>query len=139
MSTTESIHDVTICIGANCRGGVNVPLAVERLSAMMSDAVSSGIYATPPEGNSHGEYTNAVMTGVTDMDYESFVASVKRLELEFGRDDACRVRGDVPLDVDVVIWDGVIMRPRDYSSSYFKKGVAYLRDALMKRAIAISR
>ena len=44
------------------------------------------------------------------------------MEYDFGRDSEARERGDVPLDVDIVLFDAEIVRPRDFSQSFFRIG-----------------
>jgi len=129
MNTNSCKHTVTLCVGANFCGQSNVSYALDCLESSLEDIVCSGIYTTPAEGNSIGEYTNAVVSGTTEMDYDSLVVLTKALELEFGRDDICRSKGLVPLDVDIVVWDGEVKRPRDYRSSYFRIGISRLLDS----------
>ena len=43
-------------------------------------------------------------------------------ELNAGRDESARRRGDVPIDIDLMIWNGIVLRPRDMEREYFLRG-----------------
>lgn len=46
----------------------------------------------------------------------------KQFEISLGRDAQARTRGDVPVDIDIVVFDGKIMRERDFESEFFRIG-----------------
>ena len=110
------------------------------LDSVLTDSVCSTIYETDDisckkesskkSGDSSAtsqakpKYMNAVISGFTDIPFETLNASLKEYELSHGRDSESRRRGEVPIDIDIVKWNGNIIRPRDYSADYFRKGLA---------------
>ena len=62
------------------------------------------------------------ITVETDMDIAGLHGLCKSIELEYGRDMTSRLHNRVPLDIDIVIADGEILRPRDYAQEYFQSG-----------------
>lgn len=97
--------------------------ACQRLSSEFQDFNCSAFYETPAVGHkASGTYLNAVAEATTETNMEQTEALLKRLEIEAGRDAEARARGEVPLDIDIVIWDGEIVRHRDYSQSFFQIG-----------------
>lgn len=66
---------------------------------------------------------NAVLSGYSDIPFEKLNKDLKAYELKHGRDSEARRKGEVPIDLDIVKWDGEILRPRDYAADYFRKGL----------------
>lgn len=112
-----------VSIGSNCGDRTEeVAKAIEWLGSLLKDFRSSKIYETPPVGHQGSNYMNAVGIGETELTVPQFVRECKRYEVLAGRDLAARIRGDVPVDVDVVISDGEILRPEDYKREFFQIG-----------------
>ena len=51
---------------------------------------------------------------------------LKQTESEAGRDSISDLEGRVELDLDLVIWDGRIVRPKDFERLYFNIGYRQL-------------
>lgn len=119
---------VVIGIGSNAGDATfNVQQAIEWLLERLSKASVSPVYQTEAFGKPDAApYTNAVLTGSTDLPLDEFVASLKEYERTFGRDFAARANDIVPVDLDVVMWEGRILRPTDFSRSYFNIGYRHL-------------
>ena len=66
----------------------------------------------------------------TDMD--ELGATMKRWECEAGRVPRSK---SVPLDIDIVLFDGRIIRPRDYGQEYFKIGYRALDQGRSRKDI----
>lgn len=97
--------------------------AVELLSKEVRILKCSSFYLTPALGGGKAPYLNAVAEIETDMDVERLNSGLKHMELSMGRDEESRKRGDVPIDLDVVEADGVVIRERDRRQSYFLIGL----------------
>lgn len=82
----------------------------------------SDIYETPDCLGTGMPYLNSVIEILTDRNEEELNSSFKLLECKSGRDSIRRKRGEVPLDIDIVVWDGAIRRPSDYKAAYFRIG-----------------
>lgn len=39
-----------------------------------------------------------------------------------GRTPASKQTGEIPMDIDIIIWNDEIIRPNDYEHEYFKIG-----------------
>lgn len=86
----------------------------------------SPFYITPAMGGGLRPYFNAVAVVESDCDYDALNAKCKEIELHQGRDDDARSRGDVPVDMDIVIAGDCIMRPADYRQEFFRIGMDLL-------------
>lgn len=112
-----------LSIGSNCgTRDRNISSAVAMLQSMMEDMRISGLYETPDVGGGSSRYMNAVAEGFTDLSIEDCTATLKKLEFSLGRDEETRKRGEVPLDIDIVIWDGKVIRPWDFRQQFFTIG-----------------
>lgn len=90
----------------------------------------SGIYQTPDYLGSGCGYHNAVIELEHEGSVESLNALFKQYESEFGRSDALRGLGKVPIDIDIIIADGKVLRQKDYDTKYFKTGYDLLKKNL---------
>ncbi|MDE7408549.1 MAG: 2-amino-4-hydroxy-6-hydroxymethyldihydropteridine diphosphokinase [Muribaculaceae bacterium] len=123
--------EVILCIGSNCGDRVdNVSAGLEWLSGILRDFRHSPIYATPDCHGGMREYMNAVASGRTDKTPSELERICKDYETACGRDSAARALGDVPVDIDIVVYGGAILRKRDYGSEFFQKGFLSLSASL---------
>ncbi|MDE6637868.1 MAG: 2-amino-4-hydroxy-6-hydroxymethyldihydropteridine diphosphokinase [Muribaculaceae bacterium] len=122
MTTAKSVP-VVFSIGSNCGDRLsNVQIGINWLSSILNDFESSHIYATPDCHGGYREYMNAVVKGITNLTPEHIEKQCKEFEIANGRDCKARAAGDVPLDIDLVIYEDVILRPKDFSREFFKIG-----------------
>lgn len=118
---------VTICIGSNCGDRKNYVLnAVEWLKEILIQTKSSSVYETPCALKSDKNYYNAVVTGYYQSIGEDLDMILKDKEREMGRDSQCRHLGLVPIDMDIVILNGEIVKPWDYKQKFFKIGYSQI-------------
>ncbi len=126
-------YKVTLSLGSNC-GNRRALLsgAVEWLEGRLGGMEVSDFYETPAladkEGRcTHPTYLNAVVRGVYYGNGPlALQTEAKQYEEAAGRDAAARVRGCVPIDIDVVISDGTVLRERDATSRFFTIGLNQL-------------
>lgn len=123
-----------IAIGSNYgdREG-NIIKAFKFLSATGEIVSRSGIYESPDFLGIGRGYLNAVVMLETSKSEEALNLSIKEFEKECGRDCGARERGEVCIDVDIVIYNNVIRRPKDYSASYFKKGYSEISKNIFEK------
>lgn len=116
-------HQLTLSLGSNQHPReVRVREAIAWLFTQLSHATVSDVYETPEIHGIGCPYMNAVVTGSIDADTDDFNAMLKEFELSHGRDMESRKRGCVPIDLDIVMCDGDVVRPRDFSHSFFQIG-----------------
>ncbi len=121
--------NVIICIGSNFgKRKEIVRNAIEELQHHFEVIKVSSLYETPAIGNnsSHTElpsYINAVISCNVEVDaLERLESMLKEMEKKAGRDLEARRLGKVPLDMDIVIFNNNIIRPRDFNQKFFKIG-----------------
>lgn len=120
---------VYLSVGSNCGDrSTQVTLGTEWLKGILLEFQVSSIYST---GDCHGgprDYHNAVVKGKTEYSPEKLDILCKEYERCHGRSDDARKRGDVPVDIDVVEYDGEILRPKDYYRKFFRLGYQQLQN-----------
>lgn len=124
-------HEVVMCIGSNLHPrGYRVTEAIAEVSGLLEDPESSHVYETPEIHGSGRSYRNAVMRGSTSLSFDLLNQKLKGIEFRLGRDAAARARGDVPVDIDIVMWDGEVVRPKDFEQDFFRIGALAIQTGI---------
>lgn len=116
-----------LSVGSNCGDReLQVSSGIEWLTSILSESRASSVYTT---GDCHGgirDYMNAVVIGRTTTEIEDLDRQCKEYELTHGRTAEARRKGDVPVDIDIVVYDEEIIRPKDYKHDFFRIGLEEL-------------
>lgn len=100
---------------------------IEKLSRDFRSARFSNCYLTDPVGScSKRMYWNCTGIIETNLDLDTLKNSFKTMEREAGRTPDSKLTGDIPLDIDVVVWNNRVIRPRDWEQPYFQTGLKQL-------------
>lgn len=118
----NDVNMVAVGLGSNRSDALEqVQSALLFLNALLCDGEQSSLYVTPSMGHKDApEYTNAVFIGTTRYGYEQLVSIMKAYETLSGR-----VRGNgepVAIDLDLVMWNGKVLRERDFNAVHFRIG-----------------
>ena len=117
------MNRIVLCIGSNMEPKRrNVEDAIRWCSGLCGDIRCSSIYETPEIHGIGAPYANAVLEAFTEYGYEDLNTLLKSYELRMGRDGHARQHGIVPIDVDIVLWNDEIIRPKDFRQSFFRIG-----------------
>lgn len=120
-------HEAVISLGSNIDGSVGIIReTISRLCEIGDQIVVSELYQTPDISGSGVMYLNAVLKGRFALGDEELQRKCKEMESSLGRRPT-GVSGEVAIDIDVVIFDGVVVRPVDYGRYYFTIGMDYLK------------
>lgn len=105
-----------------------VERACEELKGLFPVFESSSKYTTAAVGRCAGQpdYCNAVARLSTTLSYDALKAEFKRMEAEYGRVHDGSPAALVPLDIDIVVWNGEVLRPRDMQQEYMRIGLEML-------------
>ena len=119
--------EVYISIGSNTpNGAVNIENAFEFIKKNFENVACSQIYSTPSVTiGDNSIYFNAVARCLSD-DIDDINQELKSYEINCGR-----VKGskNVVIDLDVVVADNEVLRPRDFDREYFKIGYFQLLES----------
>lgn len=83
----------------------------------------SNFYETQPYGSNSGTlpYINAVVIVETTLDRSEIETRLKEIEKDSGRDRS-DPRHLITIDIDLVMYDGVVIRPHEINRDYFARG-----------------
>lgn len=119
--------DVVLSFGSNCGDRVdNVMKAMQWACALLHCSRKSHVYETPPVGHAGSNYMNSVMTGFFKGGLSELDEACKDYEIACGRNEVSRGKGEVPIDIDIVIALGKVLRPKDFSREFFQIGYRQL-------------
>ncbi len=76
----------------------------------------------------HSTYWNAVATVWCNMSCERLNQVLKQREADEGRTEEMRKKKMVPIDIDIVVFDGNILRPNDFQQDFFQIGWEELKN-----------
>lgn len=124
-------HNTTICVGANTPDSARRLFdAVEFIVNHGTVLDSSGQYQSEAEFQGHNPgvplYMNEILLMEVNSEYDVFQALLKHYEEDVRAESSMRYPGLVGIDIDIVIWDNLTLRPRDAHSRYFRRGLELL-------------
>jgi 7,8-dihydro-6-hydroxymethylpterin-pyrophosphokinase len=124
------MNNILVALGSNVPQGVNILSdAISKIKRMAYDAKFSSIYDTEPEGvHKHSRYKNCIGEISTNLEYDELKKRFKDMEILAGRKPEMKIQGIVPLDIDIVIWNQEVIRPKDLAMEYIKQGLTELSE-----------
>lgn len=123
MTERSTDLQTVICIGSNvaCRRA-NIDYACKMLSDVCRDCITSGVYETDDDSGLGAPYLNMVVICRCIICREALQTMAKKLEKDCGRDECSKVRGEMPLDIDIVVWEGDVVDDYEFGRPYFIEG-----------------
>lgn len=108
MSTVD--HQVAILFGSNIHPEIYLALAVQKLNQILDPIAISSAWENPPIGSNGPNFLNAVGLFTTDMDRDILkIQTLRPLESELGRIRQNDKFAPRTIDLDILIWDGVVL------------------------------
>lgn len=126
---TSDRSRVWLSVGSNHpEAEVLMRKALAALSEVVDGMEVCEPYRTPAINGIDADYLNSVATGHYSGTHESLVAQCKDIEQALGRTRSKEPGAPhiVEIDIDVVCLGGKILRPADFSRTYFTRGYTLL-------------
>ena len=124
---TPSINTAIVCLGSNTPDRLSrLRRAIDDLAAAGAVKAFSDIYDNPADQGHGAPYLNAVGCIETTLSEEELAAVAAQLERRAGRTSSSKALGVMPLDIDIVLFNGRVCRPYDYTRPYFTTGYAQI-------------
>lgn len=121
-------HTAYICLGSNtpdCRQRIDRALQaiahVGRITAVSESGMSDDITGRG------APYLNVVAGCSVTVEMPQMRDALDSIERSLGRTAASKPSGVMPLDIDIVVWDGHVVSPADYDRPYFSTGYKLIR------------
>ncbi len=122
------VHHVLLSIASNRYQKKNLSKARRCLEEILSDATyTAERWTTPVGGASRSDaYLNQLVRAATSLDATALNERLKAIEQSFGRTPQKRQMGIVPIDLDILSFDGHRQHLADWERSYVKLLLAEL-------------
>ena len=115
-----------ISIGTNEDREVNLDFAHKKLCSLYPDILFSPVLDTKAIGMKHAcRFLNQVACFHTHATSEETKSDLKRIEIEVGRTPEEKVNEIIRLDLDLLIYDGKVLKPYDLKRNYVREGLAF--------------
>lgn len=123
------MNTLVISVGSNSRDREwQMKHGIEWLKHTLSNTQVSTTYNSVAINNRDADYLNAVMIGKTKKSLDDITTLLKQYETVCGRTPASKLEGCIPIDIDIVMWNGDVLRQRDFAQQYFQRGWQELKD-----------
>lgn len=125
---TMLLHTCLICLGSNHCPAVNMNKAFKALTRLFHDIRWSPLIVSPAIGTDRPvpPYHNCVAIFTTTMSASAMKSIFKDIERACGRTPASKSTGLVPLDIDLLQYDDIILKPEDMQAPYVRKALENL-------------
>ena len=122
---------VILSLASNRFQAKNLSRARQCLEEIFSDLRYSREHWTEPVGNAkrRDAYLNQLATGTTTLDEQTLNERLKQMELSFGRTQAKRLLGIVPIDLDILQYDDERRHLLDWQRPYVTELIGDLFDS----------
>jgi 2-amino-4-hydroxy-6-hydroxymethyldihydropteridine diphosphokinase len=123
------MNKLIISIGSNSPDqDIQMENAISFLKSRFKNVLVSSIYESEALNGNDADYLNAVAIAETNLTCEDATKSLKEWEMQSGRTPESKLKGSIPIDLDIVVWNDNVVREKDFSYSFFTKGYKELTD-----------
>lgn len=117
------MNKLVISIGSNSKDREwQVENCIKWLKSKLSGVSHSEIYNSAASNGKDPDYLNVVMKAKCREDFAEINKKLKDYESVCGRTPLSKQTGEIPMDLDIIIWNGEIVRERDFNQKYFQTG-----------------
>jgi len=121
------MNDCIIGIGSNVEADKNIPKMLSLLAEKVKIIQVSELVQTKPIGIiEQPDYINGAVLIRTEMNLEVLTKYLKKLEDQMGRDRSQKKFGPRNIDLDILIWNNVVIDPDYYTRNFLRNSAAEL-------------
>lgn len=126
-------HRLILTLGTNTGSTTSIEIAIAELSSSISILASSPTMRTPPVDFPYPspDFLDKLLIASTTLSYEAMRCECKRIEALTGRTAIQRKCNPevIPLDLDIIVWDGTLCKPGDLRRPYVLEGLLHLSES----------
>ena len=112
-------NNVILCLGSNTDCEANLKSAVGLLRGYFGTIRFSEAAYTEPVGlPGSGLFLNQVAVAGTEASQEEVERALKDMEKRLGHMPDSKQKGQIPIDIDLLFWNGTILKPADWEKEY---------------------
>ena len=123
-------HRFVLTLGSNDRPSERIAWTLKQLAALPLELRRSTPRSSSPVDFplSSAPFTDVVLLGYTALELDELQRLLKALEQRAGRTSEQRREHpeSIPIDIDLITWDGIILKPKDCTRPYLQQGLAEL-------------
>ncbi len=124
-------NTAVIGLGSNLDAIDNIGRALYLIGCRVSVIAVSSFESTPPIGiTDQPDFLNGAVLVETSMTQEQLNSELKAVEDEMGRDRSLPKYGPRVIDLDIIIWNGVIMDNDFYERDFLRRAVEEVTNSL---------
>ena len=113
-------HSAVLLLGSNVSSRMEMlDRALCQLNSFANLRMAAPVCLSADVSGLGDEYANVTAACTTSLSLQDFCTALAGLERSAGRMPSSKYTGVMPLDIDVVVCDGVIVSPEDYARPYF--------------------
>ena len=121
------MNTFAISLGSNSKDrSIQMNDAIQYLNSIFVDVLCSTIYETQALNGKDAPYLNAVAVANTHLSIVEATKLLKEWEIQCGRTTESKLIGSIPIDLDIVVWNGEVVREKDFSCDFFTQGYLQL-------------
>ena len=122
-----NLHTCLLCLGSNLDGAIRLSAARSALRSHFPDIRFSQELVTEAIGSGFlSPFHNQVARFETPQDAESIRTLLKSIEQAQGRLPEDKAQGIVKLDIDLLMIDDQVLKPKDMEREFVKQGMEEL-------------
>lgn len=130
-----SEHQVCLLLGSNIQPERNLPLAIDQLQNHLTILLISGVWETPPVGSAGPNFLNAALMAQTPLEQNTLKLQILTpLEAKMGRVRSADKNAPRPIDLDIILFDGMILDPTLWQFAHRAVPVAEIQPELRSEA-----
>jgi len=120
----DNKNRIVIGLGSNRNAEVNMEKAeVELRDYFLEITFSEPAYTTPEGTNYTSPFLNRIAVAYTSDKPEEIIVCFKLIEQLLGRTPADKRIGSVPIDIDLIQWNDLVLKKDDMEREYVKEGL----------------
>ena len=112
----SGLHSACLGLGSNSDPVLNLQAAVKELGESLTIDAVSGAWQSPAHGCEAPDYVNAALLVRTTLSKDELHLLLKRIEHDLGRQPNPSLL--VAIDIDLLIFDGTVLRPDLWNLAY---------------------
>lgn len=118
------LNRVIVGLGSNKDSETNIKRAGELLrNYLIVSRFSEAVYTEPLGDVKDGPFLNQVVVGYVPDGPEEVVRVFKQTETLLGRTPEDKKRGSIPIDIDLIQWNDLVLKPDDLKRDYISSAL----------------
>lgn len=122
-------NKIILSLGSNIDRERNIAKAGLLLTNnFVSISFSDPVYTAPINMSCPDQFLNQVAVALTEDEPGDINCRLKQIERQLERTPEGSAAGIIPIDIDLLQWNDLILKPADLQRNYIKAGIRFLQE-----------